>query len=374
MKRGKLVYITIPEAVLNHFAGHNFLPDPGVPLPVEIPPDREEIDAGNLSPEMFLAGILMDLAEDPEGQHSAYYRKLVTAVKPAILKELYGAAMVKALNGDFPAALEVIALLEGLYPRHPALLLSRALVLEEKAFAAARTAESKEAERAFGEAEAAYEQALTSPLPDPLFSAGLFYERREDYRRASICLRAYLESGEDEARTGEPYPENGAGDKRVRARKILEEIRSSGLDDDAFLEALTLIRQNREEEGILKAKEFLEHRPESGRGWFVLGWGLRRLARWEDGAACFEKALDLGQVNPDIRNELAICRMEAGDLDGARRELEKALYQDPDNVKIISNLGILALKRGEDDKAAAFFRTVLELEPGDPIAKAFLTG
>ncbi|MDR1308160.1 MAG: tetratricopeptide repeat protein [Treponema sp.] len=370
MKRGKLAYITIPEAVRDHFAGHDFLPDPDVPLPVEISPDREEFGAENLSPEMFLAGMLMDLAEDPEGQHSAYYRKLVTAVKPAILGELQGAAMLKARNGDYPAALELIALLEGLYPRHSGLLLSRALVLEEKAFSAAHTANSKEAETAFGKAEAAYERALASPLPDTLFSAGLFYERREDYRRASDCLRAYLEGGEDGAGT---YPGNSAGDKRIRAGKILEEIRGSGLDNDAFLEALTLIRQNREEEGILKVKEFLEHHPGSGRGWFVLGWGLRRLARWEDGAACFEKALELGQANPDIRNELAICRMESGDLDGARRELEKALRRDPDNVKIISNLGILALKRGEDDKAAAFFRTVLELEPGDPIAKTFLT-
>jgi Flp pilus assembly protein TadD len=374
MKRGKLVYITIPEAVRDHFAGRDFLPDPAVPLPVEIPPGREEFEAENLSPEMFLAGMLMDLAEDPQGRHSAYYRKLVTAVKPAILGELQGAAMLKARNGDYPAALELIALLEGLYPGHPALLLSRALVLEERAFAAARTADSKEAERAFGEAEAAYERALASPLGDTLFSAGLFYERREDYRRAAGCLRAYLEGGEEEDQAGEAYPEEGAEEKRIRAGEILEEIRRSGLDDDAFLEALTLIRQNREKEGILKAKEFLEHRPESGRGWFVLGWGLRRLARWEDGAACFEKALELGQANADIRNELAICRMEAGDLDGARRELETALYQDPDNVKIISNLGILALKRGEDDRAAAFFRTVLELEPGDPVARAFLTG
>ncbi|MDR1143906.1 MAG: tetratricopeptide repeat protein [Spirochaetaceae bacterium] len=372
MKRGKLAYITIPEAVRDHFAGYDFLPDPAIPLPVEIPPDWGKFEAENLSPEMFLAGMLMDLAENPGGQHSAYYRKLVTAVKPGILGELQGAAMLKARNGDYPAALEVIALLEGLYPRHPGLLLSRALVLEEKAFAAARTANSKEAERAFGKAEAAYEQSLAFPLPDTLFSAGLFYERREDYRRASDCLRAYLESGEDGPRSGETSPGNGVEDKKIRARKILEEIRGSGLDNDVFLEALTLIRQNREEEGILKAKEFLEHHPGSGRGWFVLGWGLRRLARWEDGAACFEKALELGQAYPDIRNELAICRMESGDLDGARRELEKALHRDPDNVKIISNLGILALKRGEDDKAAAFFRTVLELEPGDPIAKAFL--
>jgi Flp pilus assembly protein TadD len=315
---------------------------------------------------MFLAGMLTDLGEDPHGQHSAYYRKLITAVKPALLAELQDAARIKARNGDYPAALEIITLLEGLHPRHPALLLSRALILEGKAFAGEQSVKPEEAEKAFREAEAAYEQALTVPLPDTLFNAGLFYERREDYRRAAGCLRSYL-TGE---LTGEES-ENSES-KRTRAGELLEEIRSNGLDDDSFLEAVTLIRQSKEEQGILKIKEFLEHRPGSGRGWFVLGWGLRRLARWEDGAACFEQALELGQDSPDTRNELAICRMETGDLDRARQELEKALYQDPDNVKIISNLGILALKRGEDEKAAAFFRTVLELEPEDPIAKTFL--
>jgi hypothetical protein len=34
-------------------------------------------------------------------------------------------------------------------------------------------------------------------------------------------------------------------------------------------------------------------------------------------------------------------------------------------------MGILALKQGDDTRAAAFFRTVLELEPEDPIARAF---
>jgi Tfp pilus assembly protein PilF len=64
--------------------------------------------------------------------------------------------------------------------------------------------------------------------------------------------------------------------------------------------------------------------------------------------------------------------METGDLAGARRELEAALWEDPENVKIISNLGVLAAKRGCHDEAAGFFRTVLEIDPDDQVAKNFL--
>jgi Tfp pilus assembly protein PilF len=64
--------------------------------------------------------------------------------------------------------------------------------------------------------------------------------------------------------------------------------------------------------------------------------------------------------------------MELGELDKARKELEAALHDDPENVKIISNLGVLALKCGKKDEAAAFFRTVLELNPHDPLAVKYL--
>ncbi|MDR0557533.1 MAG: tetratricopeptide repeat protein [Treponema sp.] len=66
--------------------------------------------------------------------------------------------------------------------------------------------------------------------------------------------------------------------------------------------------------------------------------------------------------------------MEKGDLKGARKELEAALHAEPENVKIISNLGVLALKMGDETQAAGFFRAVLEIDPNDAIAKAALNG
>jgi len=64
--------------------------------------------------------------------------------------------------------------------------------------------------------------------------------------------------------------------------------------------------------------------------------------------------------------------MECGDLKGARRELEAALRLDPENIKIISNLGVLAVKSGNDVEAAAFFRAVHEIDPEDAIANKYL--
>ncbi|GHU81816.1 hypothetical protein FACS189468_5120 [Spirochaetia bacterium] len=359
--------------------------DPEIPIPVELAPEEPRLDLEELSWEMILLGMIRviaalggnNLGVFTFGENSTlrspreikpewidYYRRFVLAVKPALLSEWTEAGILKAKNGDYEMALEIFTLLEGLFPQSPVTLLNRALILEEQADAQERVGRETEAETQDKLAREAYEKllAMTPPFPDGLFNAGFFYMKRRDFNKARECFAAYLAL--EEVRLP---PE-----KQERARKLAEEITRNSLDDEVFREAYELIRLGEEEKGILKVRDFLERHPEVWNGWFILGWGLRRLGRWEDGAACFEKALDLGGDNGDTRNELAICLMETGDFPAARGELELALREEPENVKIISNLGVLALKTGDDDLAAGFFRTVLELEPEDPVAKGGL--
>jgi len=97
----------------------------------------------------------------------------------------------------------------------------------------------------------------------------------------------------------------------------------------------------------------------------------RRLERFEDAKQAFEKARECegGDESADTLNELAICQMETGELDEAQDSLNQALAYDPDNTKIISNMGYLCLKLGDEEQARKFFMTVLEIDPGDKIAK-----
>ena len=57
---------------------------------------------------------------------------------------------------------------------------------------------------------------------------------------------------------------------------------------------------------------------------------------------------------------------------GARALLTEALAAEPENTKVISNLGILALKEGTTDEAIGYFRTVLEIAPDDRVAQEYL--
>ncbi|MDR0409504.1 MAG: tetratricopeptide repeat protein [Spirochaetaceae bacterium] len=140
---------------------------------------------------------------------------------------------------------------------------------------------------------------------------------------------------------------------------------------DAYQEAYSLISGGNEQAGMEKLRKFLETHPDSWNGWFLLGWALRRLKRWKEGGECFRKAIEAGGNYADTYNELAICLIETGDYDTARHELETALSRETENIKIISNLAILALKTGREIEAKPLFRKVLDIDPDDPVANKF---
>ncbi|MDR0399916.1 MAG: tetratricopeptide repeat protein [Treponema sp.] len=371
-----------------------FVFDPSIPIPVELPAGEdgenggegeEGINPEEITLEMILSGMLRVLAGEespppfsPAGEGGGpprwpgYYRRLVLSLRPGIEAELTGAAVLKARNGDYALALEILAALRALCPGSSPVLLNQALVLEERAAALERAGQETMAERDYLAAEAVYGEALVleNPVPDVLFNAGLFFLKRRDYSRALVCFRAYgsLEDQDDGAGGFELSPE-----KRENALTLAREIEEHGLQDEDFREAWDCVRRGREREGMDRIRLFLERRPGVWNGWFLLGWALRRLERWADARSALEKAVELGGDNCDTRNELAICLMELKDYAGARRQLESALRRDAENIKIISNLGVLALKTGNKGEAAGFFRTVLELEPEDPLARRYLS-
>jgi len=52
--------------------------------------------------------------------------------------------------------------------------------------------------------------------------------------------------------------------------------------------------------------------------------------------------------------------------------LREASRLDPENPKILSNLGVAALRCGDQQEARRLFKAVLRLAPDDPIARGLL--
>jgi tetratricopeptide (TPR) repeat protein len=405
----------------------HFTIDPAIPLPVELEADTNpDLDAaaGNganpvlatalndLSTEMLLAGMLRVLAKpddytdaltkDKNGlsleEKLNYYRQFVLTVRPHLPQELTAAAIAKNDNKEFAMALEMLDALRGLTPGNPSVLFNRALVLQAMAglpVEAEVPTETTIQNTARAQAEAAWEEvlALHPPFADGLFNAACYFQKESNFSRARDIFQDYLELVSEEEENENP----GLKQKKDYAEQSIEAINRNSLDDEEFRNASDLVKSGHEEEGMAKIRLFLERQPLVWNAWFLLGWALRRKERWAEAQKAFEQARscasehgDGSESSPetsvpeterlhmaDIDNELAICLMEQGQLDAAHAALEEALglAGDDDNemLKIISNLGVLALRQGKRDEARGFFQTVLAIDPSDPLAQQYST-
>ncbi|MBN2050825.1 MAG: tetratricopeptide repeat protein [Spirochaetales bacterium] len=353
-----IVYISIPDDL----EGLQDLPiDPSVLLPVELQGSPEDFNLQELSWVMIVSAMLRILAYNPAHEHADYYRTLIKAVKPDIREELLEAGVIKARNKDFPLAEEIFLSLRNLDENDLAAAVNLALSYEEHGEAYEKIDKEDLADYYFNLAFEAYKQALEvdSDNPDVHMCAGTFFLKRRNFEKALLHLERFVDLAEDSK-------------KRRQALDMITRIKSRTRQDVLFTEAYDFIKMGKEREGIQRIEEFLQENPGIWNAWFLLGWAHRRLGQYQEGRKAFYKALEYGSVEADTHNELAICLLELGEYSESKKELEKALRIEPENTKIISNMGILAIKQENPDLAAGFFRTVLDLNPDDEIAKKYL--
>ena len=348
--------------------------DPTIPLPVQ---EKEKDDPGTfnmkeLTEEQILAGLLTVMAYDSDNKNILYYRSILGKARPNLKKELTEAAILKTKNQDYDLAEEIYASLRGFDPEDIATILNTALFFDQRADSYRTSGLYDDADAYDADALCQYGQAVDSEpaVPDAFFNAGFYYLKKHNFKEAKSCFETYLaltcEMTDDE------MGENGLY-KKNRAQELLNEISNRNMEDDHFKVAYDFINKGEVEKGLDEIRVFLEKNPAVWNAWFMLGWGLRQQKRYEDAKKAFEKTLTLeGGKRADTYNELAICFMEEQNLPKAKEALQTALSIEPENTKIISNLGYLALKEGNPSDAAAYFQTVLEYDPNDKLAAAEL--
>lgn len=368
-----IYYIKLPEGF--SLSRNAMRIDPEIPLPVQKKAGDAPgtFNAEELTQEQILAGILTVLAYDKHNEHTDYYRALLQKARPNIKRELSEGAILKAKNEDYDIAEEMFSALRGLDPDDMTTVLNTALFFDERANSYRRSGLNEDADAYDNDALGYYKAAMDAEpaIPDAFFNAGFFYLKQYAYREAKDCFETYIALTCDvpDASLGE----NGIY-KKERAQEIVDNIRNQNMDDAHFKAAYDLISSGQEEKGLEEIKRFIKTNQKVWNAWFMLGWGLRRLGRYENAEQAFLESLACpgGETNCDTYNELAICRMEQNDLAGAKRYLSRALSLDPENTKIISNLGFVALKENDGEKAKQYFAAALEIAPDDKIAASEL--
>lgn len=355
-----IVFVSLPEG-FHHQIGTLTIP-PDVMLPVDSRGDGTTWNPGELTWEMVIAGMIKVLAWQPDHEDAPFYRQFVLETRPDIIGDLTRAGIAQAQNDSFTMAEEIFRGVCGLVPEGFEGPVNLALLKEQRSDALRAMGRDTEADELAEEAAALYRDLLQreGPFPPDLhLNAGLFFLKIHNHDMGHRQLSMYLETGTNE-------------EALERVRQILREVDLQNTQDRLFKESFDFIRMGQEERGIAAIKVFLEKNPDTWNGWFMLGWGHRRLHQYHEAQEAFERAVALGGDTADTLNELAICQMETGDLDTAYHSLDQALRKDPDNIRIISNFGVLYLKKGQTQEARQFFETVLALEPEDTIARQFL--
>lgn len=363
-----IYFINLPENY--KFSDAAMKIDTSVPLPVQkkTEGDPNDFDMNDIQPEQVLAGILTVLAYDKHNEHLEYYRSIIMQAKPNIKKELTEAAIIKTKNEDWDFAEELFLTLKGIDPEDKAITLNFALFLDQRAESYRRSGLHDDADAYDNDALEYYKDAMNAEpaIPDAFFNAGFFYLKQHDYHEAKGAFETYLALTCDAK--DEDMDEN-ARYRQERAQEIVNKISNENMDDAAFAQAYRLISTGKEEEGLDKIRKFLMNNQKVWNAWFLLGWGLRKLRRYEDAMNAFNQAISCGgDQNSDTYNELAICHMELNNMPEAKKSLMKALSISPEDTKIISNLGFLNLKEGNKQEAQKYFTAVLEFNPNDQIA------
>ena len=367
-----IYYIGLPENFVQ--SDDAFKIDPSIKLPVQkkVNDAPGDFDPSQITSEQILAGILTVLAYDKKNEHLDYYRSIIKKVKPNIKKELCEAAILKTKNEDFDLAEEIFLALIGLDPDDVALTLNMALFLDQRADSYRNSGLIEDADAYDADAFSYYKKAMEEepPLPDVFFNAGFFFMKQHKYREAKDSFETYIALTCDV--NDDDLGENGIY-KKERAQEIVNFINEQNMDDQTFKDAYDLISRGEEEKGLEQIREFLVKNPKVWNAWFMLGWGLRKLERYDDAKQAFLEALKYGgDTNPDTYNELSLCYVQLKDFKEAKNSLMKALSLDPENTKVISNLGYLSLAQGDIQTARNYFQTVLEIDPKDVIAAAEL--
>ena len=73
-----------------------------------------------------------------------------------------------------------------------------------------------------------------------------------------------------------------------------------------------------------------------------------------------------------MQNNLALLQMETGQLDMAIRRFRAIVSTDSTMAEVWLNLGAAYANAGLRDQAEAAWKKVVELEPGNPVARSYL--
>jgi tetratricopeptide (TPR) repeat protein len=136
--------------------------------------------------------------------------------------------------------------------------------------------------------------------------------------------------------------------------------------------AFALAGSGRVDEALAAIRQEIKLQPRDPRPRAAEVMTLLNAKRSQEALGAVDGALSADPGNPDLLYLRGAVRMALRDLPGAEKDFRQTLQLKPDHLAAMSDLAVLLSSNGKKDEARQLLKKVLELRPGDPVAKANL--
>lgn len=349
-----IVFINLPKSLEKAVDG--FPLDSSIPLPIQLPEGKTDIEQSYITIERIVAGMIKIIAWQSDNKHFEYYRNFVLAAQSDAVNQLNLAAIAKQKAEDFTFSEELFIAVNNLAPQ-PASFINLATHYSTRAVKAQERDDETEYDL--------YQQKALNTLndglkvfennPDLLCEIGFFHVYQNNIEAAREKFEAYMKKADKN------------DERKEQVTKILKDIDEKIHDETQLLEAYDQINLYNEEKAIEILDEFLKENPDVWNAHFFKGWALRRIQRYEEAKPCFLEALKLGECNSEIYNELAICALEEDQRELALFYLDTAIDLEPDSITLLTNYALLNLEDKNYDKARYLLEKARNVDEEDPL-------
>ena len=349
----QISYINVPETM--KFSFGDFKVDAARKLPVMRPEGQKNLREEDITVENIVAGMLTIIAYEPEHPDFTYYCSFVNAVQPSTAEELNKAAIAKEQQKDYEFAEELFLDVYHLLPQSASCINLATLY----SYISVDADEKKDYDRA--------DWALANAKATLLDGLKRFGEN-EQILSEIASFEGYMGNLEEAREYTVRYlkvAEEGA--RKIEMKEFLKKLDLQLGADKSFKEAYDFINLDMPEKALESVERFIEGNPKVWNGYFLKGWALRKLGRFEEAGKALLKCIELGESNGDIYNELSICELENGNKELAKAYLNTAVDLDEYNLKAISNLAYLHLMDQEFDESRYFLEKARAIAADDEI-------
>lgn len=149
-------------------------------------------------------------------------------------------------------------------------------------------------------------------------------------------------------------------------------IDAVGSTNARVLLARALVQMGRRDAARAALEEAIAANPNRAEAHRLLGSLLDEAGDFAGAEARYREALRLDPDDRRLAYAHAFALGKLGRYDEALAAFEALVARHPDFYEAVGAIGVLRLQRGERDRAAECFRKVLDLHPGDALARRYL--